>query len=248
MKRRLLIHIALCIPLGVLTSYLVAWAIGIQYPGTGGHITATVNLQTTDGREVPIYFSPSYQTHATDVLLIGSVTQQSETVVLEKLTIDAAFGEKPIRWRQETQPDGSVRKTDMVYAKLPTWLSGRVMRAPAAAQIHLAQGWPFRCVRGVNDPMSGTNDGLIPVSQQPNIIGHRVLAYHPIWPGLISNTLIYGSIWLIILTLFAIAKRSRRKRKGLCPKCAYDLQGTTACPECGHNMPNAQPQPAAPSR
>lgn len=240
MKRRPLIHIALCIPLGVLTSYLVAWAIGIQHPGTGGHIQTTVILKTTSGQDVPIALAPSLQTHATDVLLIRSDTGSDETVILDKAKIDAAFGVKWIRMERKPQPDGTTKEIK-TFAELPAWLSGKVMLAPVAADIHLAQGWPLRCVRGVNDPISSTNKGLIPVSKQPNIIGHRVLAYHPIWPGLIYNTLIYASIWLAVFTLFAIAKQARRKRKGLCPRCAYDLKGTTACPECGHNMPATAP-------
>ena len=246
MKRRLLIHIALCIPLGVLASYLVAWAIGIQYPGTGGHITATVNLQTTGGDEVPIYFSPSYQTHATDVLLIRSDTGADETVILDKAKIDAAFGLKWIRMERKPQPDGTTKEIK-TFAELPSWLGNRTLVAPVVARTHLAQGWPFRCANGthhfsINPPnLTNTLTGLIPVSKQPNIIGHRVLAYHPIWPGLIYNTLIYASIWLAIFTLFPIANQARRKRKGLCPNCAYDLKGTNACPECGHNMPDTAP-------
>ncbi len=249
MKRRLLIHIALCIPLGVITSYLVAWAIGIQYPGTGGHITATVILKTTSGQDVPIALTPNLQTHATDVLLIRSDTGSDETVILDKAKIDAAFGLKWIRMERKPQPDGTTKEIK-TFAELPSWLANRTLVAPAVARTHLAQGWPFRCTNGthhfsINPPnLTGILTGLIPVSKQPNIIGHRVLAYHPIWPGLIYNTLIYASIWLAIFTLFAIAKQARRKRKGLCPRCAYDLKGTTACPECGQNMPDAPPNPA----
>jgi hypothetical protein len=36
-------------------------------------------------------------------------------------------------------------------------------------------------------------------------------------------------------------KRERRARKGLCPRCGYDLRATPGrCPECGHD-PSATP-------
>ena len=60
----------------------------------------------------------------------------------------------------------------------------------------------------------------------------------PIWPGFAINTVFYAFIlWLLFAAPFAVRRR-RRIRRGLCPKCAYDLRGTpdgaTACPECGH--------------
>ena len=60
----------------------------------------------------------------------------------------------------------------------------------------------------------------------------------PIWPGFAINTVFYaGIVWLLFAGPFVL-RRWRRIRRGLCPKCAYDLRGTprgaaTACPECG---------------
>lgn len=61
------------------------------------------------------------------------------------------------------------------------------------------------------------------------------LPIKPIWPGFIANSLIYS--WLFMLgqlEIISLRKRRRRKR-GLCIKCAYDLRGTAhvVCPECG---------------
>ena len=69
-----------------------------------------------------------------------------------------------------------------------------------------------------------------------------------LWPGFAINTVFYAVIlWLLFAAPFALRRRRRIKR-GLCPKCAYDLRGSrrgphpnplpegegeTVCPECG---------------
>ena len=64
----------------------------------------------------------------------------------------------------------------------------------------------------------------------------RLLPLRPYWPGFAINTVFYAFIlWLLFAGPFVLRRR-RRIRRGLCPKCAYDLRGTpgaTACPECG---------------
>jgi len=59
----------------------------------------------------------------------------------------------------------------------------------------------------------------------------------PILPGGLFNALFWGGIFYILTTdtkrsiWFFI--RHRRRRKGRCPYCAYDITGLTTCPECG---------------
>ena len=63
------------------------------------------------------------------------------------------------------------------------------------------------------------------------------LPLRPRWPGFAINTVFYAAIlWLLFAAPFALRRRRRIKR-GLCPKCAYDLRNraidSSACPECG---------------
>ena len=61
------------------------------------------------------------------------------------------------------------------------------------------------------------------------------LPLRPLWPGFAINTIFYAAIlWLLFVAPFAL-RRSQRIKRGLCPKCAYDLRGGnhSACPECG---------------
>lgn len=56
----------------------------------------------------------------------------------------------------------------------------------------------------------------------------------PIWPGLIVNTLVLGAPALLLLFVTPVRRR-RRRQKGKCPRCAYDLKHefATGCSECG---------------
>ncbi len=63
----------------------------------------------------------------------------------------------------------------------------------------------------------------------------NVLPARPIWPAFAINTLFDAALlWLLIPGPFAL-RRLIRRRRGLCPACAYDLRHAEheACPECG---------------
>jgi hypothetical protein len=63
------------------------------------------------------------------------------------------------------------------------------------------------------------------------------LPYGPLWPGFAINTVFYAAVlWVLFAAPFALRKW-RRIRRGLCPKCGYDLRNrpsdSAVCPECG---------------
>ncbi|MFG0285501.1 MAG: hypothetical protein ACF8R7_13875 [Phycisphaerales bacterium JB039] len=65
--------------------------------------------------------------------------------------------------------------------------------------------------------------------------GFYALPLRPIWWGLVINTLFFSALWLVALTAPPMARGALRRRRGLCLRCGYDLQGqfTGGCPECG---------------
>ena len=63
----------------------------------------------------------------------------------------------------------------------------------------------------------------------------------PIWSGFFVNACCFAALtWMLIAGPMAL-RRMIRRRRGLCPQCAYDLRGTghAACPECGTEVAKA---------
>jgi hypothetical protein len=75
------------------------------------------------------------------------------------------------------------------------------------------------------------HDGL------PNLPWDRLLPLRPIWPGFAINTIFYAAIlWLLIPGPF-VFRRYIRRRRGLCPWCAYPMGEAEVCTECGRPLP-----------
>lgn len=75
-------------------------------------------------------------------------------------------------------------------------------------------------------------------------LGYESLAFitlplTPLWTGLVVNTIAYAAGWWLLLMVVRRLYRDHlgylRRRKGRCPRCAYDLRADFAsgCPECG---------------
>lgn len=100
------------------------------------------------------------------------------------------------------------------------------------------------------DPARST---LLIVSTKPQVPGPiqlaREMPTRVYWPGLVSNTIFFGVLFLVMFILPGRAKVARRRRFGLCLACGYDLAGLAMCPECGLAASREIPAhaPAAPS-
>jgi hypothetical protein len=124
------------------------------------------------------------------------------------------------------------------------------------------RGWPFRAFWLEYEQHYATNTtdiaetrihgGIRVKFNDPTSVWYApppsptALPYRPVWPGLILDTLFFASLWAALLYIPRAARRSLRRRRGLCPACAYDLRATPAsspCPECGQTR---LPQTTAP--
>jgi hypothetical protein len=95
-----------------------------------------------------------------------------------------------------------------------------------------------------NHPPGGIWDAGI---NPPSILTNRTraislrLPLRPIWPGFAINTIFYAAVLWIVFAIPGGVKRFRRRRRGHCIHCGYDLRGqpppeagqSTKCPECG---------------
>ena len=78
---------------------------------------------------------------------------------------------------------------------------------------------------------------LHPRAGQIPYLGIRMLPLRPIWPSFAVNTIFYATIlWLLIPGPFALSRLVRRRR-GLCPACAYPMGESPTCSECGKPLP-----------
>jgi hypothetical protein len=149
-----------------------------------------------------------------------------------------------LRRRDEVQSGADMQQTVALFSASQTdapWL--------------VRSGWPcFAVISDMN--LIDSSDRRYPTGWKvagwlPGVdqYSHRRLSVVPIWPGFAINTLFYAVIlWMLFAAPFALRRR-RRVKRGLCPKCAYDLRGraaeSDACPECGAPVPRQVSSPAA---
>ncbi len=59
------------------------------------------------------------------------------------------------------------------------------------------------------------------------------LPVKPAWAGLGADTLVHGVMLWTLLWGTGALRHSVRRRRGLCPTCAYPMGSSALCPECG---------------
>jgi hypothetical protein len=52
-------------------------------------------------------------------------------------------------------------------------------------------------------------------------------------PGFALDTAFYGTLAFLLWSAPGFVRRQRRRRRGLCVGCGYELKGMQKCPECG---------------
>jgi hypothetical protein len=95
-----------------------------------------------------------------------------------------------------------------------------------------AAGWPRLCLRSLEDANGDLHHAIV-LSES----GHLTMSLplQPVCQGLLVNSLVFASPWLVAFFGFAPARRIMRRRRGRCPRCNYDLRSDldNGCPECG---------------
>lgn len=123
----------------------------------------------------------------------------------------------------------------------PAWC--RTPATPVQLVSSYAAGWPFRSQIG-----SVESDFSLPATKLvatgvylgTSAIGTPVSVVYPTqirWPGMLANALFYMGAALGAVWCGGQLRREFRRRKNLCPSCAYARIGLApgaACPECGH--------------
>jgi hypothetical protein len=58
----------------------------------------------------------------------------------------------------------------------------------------------------------------------------------PLWPGFAINTIFYAAILWALFFAPGSVRRMIRRRRGLCPACAYPIGTSPVCTECGTTL------------
>lgn len=222
--RRWRTRILNCLFLGVVTTVAVAW---------GSAVWSRVNLESCQHlRIVPLDRSDANPLSADVQRRIAGVR------VLLSLYGGSDGWSRPIR-----QSDWPREAAKAATHWVPRW------RTPVSytRQIHDARGWPFLALCGGFEINSADGMGTIERTSSAILIGPRantsgtdktmtrLIPLAPIWPGLFYDVLIFSACWFILPMGTRAARRTRRRSRGLCPMCAYDLRANldAGCPECG---------------
>ncbi len=114
-----------------------------------------------------------------------------------------------------------------------------------------ATGWPLLAFYWEGDdprePEATIRWGFVttlpPWMDGGNVGQPRIVPLHPIWSGLLVNSLVYGTILLLCIQLPVSTRRLRRRKRGLCLRCGYPLGQSLRCPECGVPTPGIPTTP-----
>lgn len=113
-------------------------------------------------------------------------------------------------------------------------------------------GWPLRTLRGgVLVPDKGgtvppadvlTRTSLLDARGAQSLRDRWQLVFGPVWSTLLATWgLLFLLLWLMLMLVklpVVFGVRARRRHRGLCMVCGYDLSGIgSQCPECGRRVP-----------
>ncbi len=126
---------------------------------------------------------------------------------------------------------------------IPPWGRSSLDRMPSRDTTTLsgasARGWPRPAVWYEVAIAGGSRTNLggidVPAKFGPWLGPGHVLPCRLLPAGFAVDTVLYGAAWFGLLFVPGYAARARRKHRGLCPDCAYDLSHAEhrRCPECG---------------
>jgi hypothetical protein len=103
---------------------------------------------------------------------------------------------------------------------------------------HFKYGWPCRSMHGFSysEKLERTKRYAITLVIERGDIYHErkaMIALMPLWPGFAINTIFYAAMLWVLCFAPGKLRRTIRRRRGLCPACAYPVGASPVCTECG---------------
>ena len=169
-------------------------------------------------------------------------TSRPGALFAEEFSTDAPSPSDPVRW--PTIPEEITNKlgTPNEWFQIPyktyrvigvDWYGGMSDHRYALYLRMYRFGLPFTARSTKKYFTIQSSDGITPI--EGTTYKSESTTYHPL--GLILNPIIYAlPPWALLLLLrhALLRLRARRRRaRGLCPHCAYEVKDLHTCPECG---------------
>ena len=232
--------ILLFLMLGTIVNVAVAWGIALTLTIKNTSNDVAINTTVTSSTYWELLRMEAFGTHFYMSSRAKAHSEEEDVSRRKEYYSTTQLGIVKPAW-------GSMDEMTELFRSLPGPPGNPIV---VEIRMYEARGWPMRslwCLRSIYVE-DGTGvikwfspRGLIATPILPDEYwGPRVLPLYPIWIGFIANMLFYsGFLWLLLPGRRALRREIRRKR-GLCMKCAYDLQGADhkACPECGAESPS----------
>ncbi len=243
MKRRLLFHILTFFLIGIVLSYLAAWGCMIHH---------SWQLYTSKGGVDGNFGKVNYVGNAEQSLFHMCFSHGAERLtewhkpgaVTYPFSREQQYGEvESVTMSGESRTGLFEVYTVGVGDASPTIQLLLAPQMDSGSKIWVA-GWPKFCVRShketrvsnIDDrPVEGGFDCSQYRASLPSFLFNTVLPYRPLYLNLLFNSALYGLLAYGSWAAFGSLKHNRRKSRGLCPQCKYDLRGDheSGCPECG---------------
>jgi len=146
-------------------------------------------------------------------------------------------------WRFSTfRGDGSIFDDPINLANIPEYVK-RTEIGDAARYRSVgtySAGWPIQCVRGwtTSDDYMGKSDRhwLIIIRGLHSTPRPTWIPLQPIPERFATNAAIHAGFWFVLVSAIGAERSARRRRRGQCLRCGYDLRDVpdaAPCPECG---------------
>lgn len=236
--KRFLRYVVVCLMLGVITTVAVAWGCAFWTDVYDGSLTRVIQPSESDAYEW--YFDVRRQP--------GSASINLWCILLVKVGSDEVAPAIPTT----VPPDFPTWNQGWPHESQVSWFGSQIARAQEA------RGWPWLamwcehftyCEQTFEELRSNPTFmtykslpyrgfALKPIARPIRPAITRVLPLGIIWTGFAGCTVLYASLWLILLyvpSVFANLRQQIRYRRDQCIACGYDLRGdfSAGCPECG---------------
>lgn len=206
--RRIAIKLAVCLLLGAVVTVAVAWRFAVR----GSPYASTFVGRTTTGVTWPVPVPPGWP----------QPWQQS------RYRYDWGYFDHWVASSEE-RPAESMRRFTVEESTLG-WPFPALTRFEARAGNFDSTTKTFDS--NLEVPALGPwYEGVLWTLTQTRV--PRSLPIMPRWLPFLSDTLVFAAPVALLWLGVPAARRWRRRRRGLCPTCGYEVRGLATCPECG---------------